>query len=242
MPRLITYNVRRCLGRDGRISPERIAGIIARLEPDIVALQELDVGRARSFGVDQARAIAEELRMQMHFHPALRVMEELYGDAILTPHRSRLIRAGALPGPKRLEPRGALWASVTMGKVEWQFINTHLGLLPGERHRQLDALMGPDWLGHPDARDPLIFMGDLNATPSSRLYRRLAAAMGDAQAMVPGHKPRATFPSRMPFLRIDHVFVSRSVRVQAVQAPRDAQTRVASDHLPLVVDFSAVTS
>lgn len=240
MPRLITYNVRRCLGRDGRISPERIAGIIARLEPDIVALQELDVGRARSFGVDQARAIADELRMQMHFHPALRVMEELYGDAILTPHRSRLIRAGALPGPKRLEPRGALWASVTMGRVEWQFINTHLGLLPGERHRQLDALMGPDWLGHPDARDPLIFMGDLNATPSSRLYRRLADAMGDAQVMVPGHKPRATFPSRMPFLRIDHVFVSRSVRVQAVQAPRDAQTRVASDHLPLVVDFSVV--
>jgi len=242
MPRLITYNVRRCLGRDGRISPERIAGIIARLEPDIVALQELDVGRARSFGVDQARAIADELRMQMHFHPALRVMEELYGDAILTPHRSRLIRAGALPGPKRLEPRGALWASVTMGRVEWQFINTHLGLLPGERHRQLDALMGPDWLGHRDARDPLIFMGDLNATPSSRLYRRLADAMGDAQVMVPGHKPRATFPSRMPFLRIDHVFVSRSVRVQAVQAPRDAQTRVASDHLPLVVDFSAVAS
>lgn len=240
MPRLVTYNVRRCLGRDGKISPKRIAGIIARLEPDIVALQELDVGRARSFGVDQARAIADELRMQMHFHPALRVMEELYGDAILTPHRSRLIRAGALPGPARLEPRGALWASVTMGNREWQFINTHLGLLPGERHTQLDALMGPDWLGHPAARDPLVFMGDLNATPSSRLYRRLAEALRDAQGLVPGHKPRATFPSRLPFLRIDHVFVSPSVKVEAVQAPRDATTRIASDHLPLVVDFSSI--
>lgn len=241
MPRLVTYNVRRCLGRDGKISPRRIAGILAGLEPDIVALQELDVGRKRSFGVDQAKAIADELRMQMHFHPALRVMEELYGDAILTPHRSRLIRAGALPGPPRLEPRGALWASVMLGGQEWQFINTHLGLLPGERHAQLDALLGPDWLGHPAARDPLVLMGDLNATPSSRLYRRLADVLRDAQTLVRGHKPRATFPSRLPFLRIDHVFVSPSVRVEAVQAPRDALTRIASDHLPLVIDFSGTS-
>ncbi|MFX6778537.1 hypothetical protein ABTH52_20120, partial [Acinetobacter baumannii] len=77
MPRLVTYNVRRCLGRDGKISPPRIAAILAALEPDIVALQELDVGRKRSFGIDQAKVIADELRMQMHFHPALRVMEEL---------------------------------------------------------------------------------------------------------------------------------------------------------------------
>lgn len=241
MPRLVTYNVRRCLGRDGKISPRRIAGILAGLEPDIVALQELDVGRKRSFGVDQAKAIADELRMQMHFHPALRVMEELYGDAILTPHRSRLIRAGALPGPPRLEPRGALWASVMLGGREWQFINTHLGLLPGERHAQLDALLGPDWLGNPAARDPLVLMGDLNATPSSRLYRRLADVLRDAQTLVRGHKPRATFPSRLPFLRIDHVFVSPSVKVQAVRAPRDALTRIASDHLPLVIDFSGTS-
>ncbi len=241
MPRLVTYNVRRCLGRDGKISPRRIAGILAGLEPDIVALQELDVGRKRSFGVDQAKAIADELRMQMHFHPALRVMEELYGDALLTPHRSRLIRAGALPGPPRLEPRGALWASVMLGGREWQFINTHLGLLPGERHAQLDALLGPDWLGHPDAREPLVLMGDLNATPSSRLYRRLAGVLRDAQTLVRGHKPQATFPSRLPFLRIDHVFVSPAVKVEAVQAPRDALTRIASDHLPLVIDFSGAS-
>ncbi|MFX5514184.1 endonuclease/exonuclease/phosphatase family protein, partial [Acinetobacter baumannii] len=52
---------------------------------------------------------------------------------------------------------------------------------------------------------------------------------------------QATFPSRLPFLRIDHVFVSPSVKVQAVQAPRDAQTRIASDHLPLVIDFSGAS-
>jgi endonuclease/exonuclease/phosphatase family metal-dependent hydrolase len=35
---LVTYNVHRCLGPDGQLSPRRIAEIIASLGPDIVAL------------------------------------------------------------------------------------------------------------------------------------------------------------------------------------------------------------
>jgi endonuclease/exonuclease/phosphatase family metal-dependent hydrolase len=36
--RLLTYNVRHCRGTDGRVAPERVARVIAALEPDIVAL------------------------------------------------------------------------------------------------------------------------------------------------------------------------------------------------------------
>jgi endonuclease/exonuclease/phosphatase family metal-dependent hydrolase len=38
-------------------------------------------------------------------------------------------------------------------------------------------------------------------------------------------------------LRIDHVFVSRSIEVLDVHAPDGALARIASDHLPLVVDI-----
>jgi endonuclease/exonuclease/phosphatase family metal-dependent hydrolase len=44
----MTYNVHGCVGTDGVHSPERIAEVIATYAPDIVALQELDAGRARS--------------------------------------------------------------------------------------------------------------------------------------------------------------------------------------------------
>src|ERR671910_2892610 len=94
VPRILTYNVHRCMGVDGRLSPARIAEVIASCNPDIVALQELDVGRVRTGGVDQAHAIAEELGMQMHFHPAFQVMEEAFGDAILTTRPSKLVKAG----------------------------------------------------------------------------------------------------------------------------------------------------
>ena len=69
MPRLVTYNVHRCVGVDRKLDVARIAAVIAELEPDIVCLQELDVGRARTGGVDQAQAIAAGLAMTSRFHP-----------------------------------------------------------------------------------------------------------------------------------------------------------------------------
>ncbi|CAN5259585.1 hypothetical protein BH09PSE2_BH09PSE2_17080 [soil metagenome] len=56
--RVMTYNVHGCVGGDRKLDVGRIAAVIAREEPDVVALQELDVGRARSQRVDQAAAIA----------------------------------------------------------------------------------------------------------------------------------------------------------------------------------------
>jgi endonuclease/exonuclease/phosphatase family metal-dependent hydrolase len=239
--RILTYNVRRCLGTDGRLSPARIAEVIASCAPDVVALQELDVGRARTGGVDQAHAIARELDMHhVHFHPALRVMEEQYGDALLTTRPSKLVKAGALPGlPRRpfLEPRGALWASVQIGGQHLQIINTHLGLRGPERLAQVDALLGPEWLGHPACHEPVILLGDFNAPPRSRAYRRIATRFRDAQKLPYLSAPKATFPARLPVLRLDHVFVSRTIEVVRVEIVRTPLARVASDHLPLLVEI-----
>jgi endonuclease/exonuclease/phosphatase family metal-dependent hydrolase len=238
--RIVTYNVHRCVGVDGRLSPERIAEVIASCQPDIVALQELDVRRARTGGVDQAHLIARELNMEMHFHPALQVLEELYGDAILSTRPLRLLKAGALPRLRRwpgIEPRGALWSSIDVSGTNLQVINTHLGLLGRERLSQVDALLGPDWLGRQDCRGPVILLGDFNAGPMSRTYRCLASKFRDAQRLLEPSRRHATFPTHAPFLCIDHVFVNRHVEVFAASAVRTPLARVASDHLPLVVDF-----
>jgi endonuclease/exonuclease/phosphatase family metal-dependent hydrolase len=243
VPRILTYNVHRCLGTDGRLSPARIADVIAAYEPDVVALQELDVGRVRTGGVDQAHAVAQALGMHVHFHASMRVLEEEYGNAILTHRPSKLVKAGALPGlpgNPRLEPRGALWACVNIGGTDMQIINTHLGLRRHERLAQVNALLGPHWLGHRTCREPVILLGDFNATPRSRAYQRLVSHLRDAQTQVRLAKPKATFPSRLPMLRIDHAFVSREIRVQRVETVRTPLARVASDHLPLLVEFQIV--
>jgi endonuclease/exonuclease/phosphatase family metal-dependent hydrolase len=227
---------------DGKVDVGRIAAVIAAQAPDVVALQEIDVGRPRTGGLDQAHEIARRLGMTSRFHAALRVEEEQYGDALLTHLPERLIRAGPLPGYrplKRLEPRGALWVAMDLGHgQEIQVLNTHLGLVPREQWNQADALAGPDWLGGPLRRDPLILVGDFNMTAGSRAFRRLAAGLLDAHATQGSARRRlATFPARLPLLRIDHVLTSPGVRVSRLFAPITPLARVASDHLPLVVDF-----
>ena len=240
MPRIMTYNVHRCVGVDGKLDVRRVADVIAESQPDIVALQELDVRRARTRGIDQAHAIAELLDMRFHFHAALKVEEELYGDALLTAYPERLIKAGPLPGlpalPK-LEPRGAVWAELEVDGRPLNVVTTHFGLLAREQAAQADALMGHRWLGAREHLDDFILLGDFNATSGSAAHRRLTARLQDAQMQLPGRN-LPTYPSLFPMLRIDHVFVGADVQVAAVEVPATPLAKAASDHLPLVVDFT----
>jgi endonuclease/exonuclease/phosphatase family metal-dependent hydrolase len=233
--RLVTYNVHGCVGLDGRLSPERIARVLARLAPDAVALQELDVGRERSRGVDQAALIASALSMELSFHPTFAVEEERFGDAVLSRLPLRLVKAGPLPRLAALEPRGALWVELDVGGRPLQLLNTHLSLHPVERGRQVAALLGPDWLGDPRAARDVVLCGDLNALPWFPSCRRLARRLRDCQV---GREdpPRRTFGGRWPLGRIDHVFADPGLDVLHVEVPSDALAQVASDHLPLVVD------
>jgi endonuclease/exonuclease/phosphatase family metal-dependent hydrolase len=236
----MTYNVHSCIGMDGKLSPERIARLIARYGVDIVALQELDVGRSRTGGADQAHIIARCLEMDFHFHPAIELQEERYGDAILTHLPMRLVKRGqlpALPGTQQLEPRGALWVTIDVQGTELQVMNTHLSLSPRERKLQAEALLSDNWLSHSDCRGSVVLCGDFNAMPSSPVYRRLSERLDDAQSVLSSHRPRSTFWSRLPAARIDHVFVQPSLEVLDIEIPDTHLARVASDHRPLIVEL-----
>lgn len=230
--RILSYNVHSCVGTDRRLDPGRVADMIAQIAPDIIGLQELDVGRKRSGGIDQAEAIASRLKMDFQFHPALSVEEERYGDALLTAFPMRLRRAGALASIG--EPRGALWAEIDIHGMPVQVFNTHLGLLRRDRLRQARELIGPDWIGHPDVKaKPTILIGDFNSIPASGAYKTLAARMHDVRQHAGGFA-RPTFPSRFPLLRLDHIFVSGGPRILTAEAISSPLAKRASDHLPLL--------
>src|SRR5437762_4267503 len=120
--RVATYNVHGCVGMDRQRSEARIAEVIAESAVDIVGVQELDLGRRRSAGVDQTRIIAEQLGWYSHFHPAMRRSDEHYGNAILSRYQLSLRRAVELPGRPPFfcrESRAAIKVNVetNLGKV-----------------------------------------------------------------------------------------------------------------------------
>lgn len=62
--RVLTYNIHHGEGTDGVLDLERIAGVIKGASPDLVALQEVDVGAERTGGVDQAGELGRLTGMQ----------------------------------------------------------------------------------------------------------------------------------------------------------------------------------
>lgn len=241
----MTYNVHSCVGRDGKTSPLRIAEVIAQHGPDIVALQELDVGLLRSSQADQAQMIAQQLNMHYHFHPSLQIEKGHYGNAILSHYPMRLQKAAGLPTfPSRTPPerRGALWIEIDAFGHPVQVINTHLGLTHQERRLQAETLLGSEWIKHPNCHPPIVMCGDLNARPHSEVHRSFQKNLLDVQSALPGKHPQKTWPSFFPFLRLDYVLVTLDILVKDFRVPRTRLTRKASDHLPLIAELETELS
>jgi endonuclease/exonuclease/phosphatase family metal-dependent hydrolase len=237
--RVVSYNVHGCLGIDGVISTERIARVIARHNPDVVCMQELDSGRPRSRRIDQIDRIAKILEMKFHFHPAYHWEEEQYGNAILSRYPMALIKMGPLPrlaDKMRFEPRGAMWVAVEFQGAVINIINTHLSIWPQERILQTNALLSEEWLAHDDCYGPVVLCGDFNSLPGSLVYRKICQRLADSQAILEGHTPYATWFGHYPVGQIDHIFVTPDFEVDAISVPRTMLDKVASDHLPLIVD------
>ncbi|EJT02205.1 endonuclease/exonuclease/phosphatase family protein [Rhizobium sp. CCGE 510] len=234
--KLLTYNVHSCVGNDRKLDPGRIASVIAAAGADIIALQEVDVLRRRTGGIDQAHTIASLLEMQAHFHPALSIAEEQYGDAIITALPTGAVKAGPLPSIG--EQRGALSVEILVGDRKMLVVNTHLGLRGRERMRQMTTLLNSGWLrGKGDEPLPTILCGDFNAIPASATYRLATRSLKDAQRAGKA-RPRATYPSRYPLMRLDHIFVSDDLIVKQATVLDNRLTRVASDHLPLLAEIT----
>jgi endonuclease/exonuclease/phosphatase family metal-dependent hydrolase len=235
--RLLSWNVHHCVGIDNRHSVERVADAIREHEPDVVALQELEVNHRRSQRIHQPGRMAELLKMDYHYHPVRIRGEAGFGNAVFTRHTMKEVRTAALPTIRFLQKRGAVWMSVELDGHSVQIINTHFGLLRRERMMQARALCGDGWLDHPECRDnPRIVCGDFNATPRSRVYQMLDTHLSDAMKLAGDPRVR-TWPSVLPLVRYDHVFVCDGIQASRVQVPRTFRTRLASDHLPVLMDF-----
>jgi len=234
----MTYNVHSCIGMDGLASPSRIARVIRSFDPDIVALQEVESGRQRSRGEDQARLIAEELEMDANFCCTVECGQEFYGHALMSRFPVEILKTGLFSAHKGREPRGALLARVQLDGHQLYFLNTHFGLTDIERGAHIAELLGPEWLGKTPTDEPLIVCGDFNMMPGSRPYRRLAERVHDVQTRAKEHKPLKTFFAFLPFSRIDHIFVSDHFDVEDIRVPQNSLTRTASDHLPLLAELN----
>ena len=220
--RVVSFNILHGQRADGSgvVDLPLLRRSAAALEPDVLALQEVDVGVPRSGRRDQATAVGEATNLSVVFGKAARVGGiGKYGNALLARGPITDVEVVPLPQAQRTnEPRAAIVASVDGISV----CATHLSIHRPEVHDQLRAVV--DLLM--TRPRPQVLVGDLNLRPEEVSPVVWAAGLELADPRVP------TFPRNDPRMRIDHVAVSRDLRIADVQVvPTDS-----SDHCALVVE------
>jgi len=235
--RVLTYNIHHGEGTDGKIDLTRIAALIKRLAPDLVALQEVDKATTRSQGVDQAAELGRLTGLHAAFGKAMDFAGGQYGEAILSRYPLTEVQVHDLPFTEGCEPRCALAARVQLGKVgpEIVFASTHLehakaSLRLCQAQKLNPVLAAKNTL-------PTILAGDFNDVPGSPAIKVLQPHWTDATA----GQPEPTWPSGQPRTKIDYVFFRPADGWHVVEK-QVVNESVTSDHRPLLVVLACVPS
>ena len=234
--RVVTYNVHRCRGMDRRVRPQRIVEVLGEINADIIALQEvLSVANGRP-EEDQARFIAEQLKLSHTLGGTRRLKGGIYGNVILS--RWPIIETRNYDISVRgREQRGCLRADVQIPKSNLVHIfNVHLGTAYLERRHQGRKLIDEAILNSKQLSGPRLMLGDFNEWTRGLASRLLASHLVSADVRL--HLPRRrTYPGVLPLLHLDHVYYEDSLRLEAMTLYRNRLSLMASDHLPLIADF-----
>jgi endonuclease/exonuclease/phosphatase family metal-dependent hydrolase len=221
---LLSYNVHSCVGLDRRPDADRIASIIRKLNPDVVGLQEITNRFGGAKEAAQLEFLAAATGMRDVPGPTLLHSQGDYGNALLTRGEMRSVRRIDLNFRSR-EPRGAIDVELDLDGYSLRVIVTHLGLRPSERRFQVRRLI--ELFGASPAR-PLVLMGDMNEWfPWGRPARWLHRYFGRLQLL-------RTYPTSFPLFALDQILVYPREALRGLEVIVTPETRVASDHLPLM--------
>ena len=250
--RFVTFNILhgRSL-RDGQVDTGRFAEAVRRLDPDVLALQEVDRGQARSHHADLTGVAADAMgAVDQRFVPALAGTpgaewsppsdpddpgSSAYGVSLLSRYPATAWRVLLLPWASRRFPllrrhplRLGMHREEPRAAVVGRFETPHGPLTVATTHLsfvpgwgQLQLLALRRALARVEG--PVVLMGDLNLG-------------GRQPELLTGFRPlgrRPTMPAEHPDRQIDHVLLRGSLGpVRAVDNPE----MELSDHRPLVVE------
>jgi endonuclease/exonuclease/phosphatase family metal-dependent hydrolase len=232
--RILCYNVHHCNppSKEGFIDIDAVAKVINNAQPDLVALQEIDVHTERSGApVDQAKELGRLTGMYSFFAKTIDFQGGEYGIAILSKFPLITTQVLALPMEHNTggEPRAV--AAVVVEPVDGfkiTFVSTHLDVKEENSALQIHAIV--DYVQGMDA--PVILAGDLNVEPDSYVVQELDKVFQRTCTECP-----FTIPEVKPTHTIDYIsFTPKGafdvVKHEVIKEP------YASDHLPVFAVLS----
>jgi len=227
--KVLSFNVLGGRTTKGDLNFEVVAKVIRDVDPDLVALQEVDYNVNRSRKVDLATELGWRTKMVPIFARAMYHDEGEYGEGVLSKFSFLSTRNVALPNLKGQEPRAALEVVVELpSKDTIAFIGTHFAH-EGAAGRELQAAeINKVFTKN---KYPTILAGDLNAIPGSQTIDILEEYW---ESTYTKDKPEPTSPSHDPKNKIDYVMYYPKSRWRVVDREIIVDT-YASDHCAYLV-------
>jgi endonuclease/exonuclease/phosphatase family metal-dependent hydrolase len=238
MVRVATYNIHKGvqgIGPARRLEIHNLGHAVEQLDADIVCLQEVRKVHRREAEYfphwpeqPQADFLAPEGYTAIYQTNAHTRHGE-HGNAMLSrwpvvSHQHEDM------SDHRFEQRGLLHAEVLVYGRAVHVLVVHLGLIKASRARQLAQIQRFIAREIPPLA-PLVVAGDFNDWGT--LVQNMLGAVGlDAF----GQERKATFPSRLPVVQLDHVY-ARGMQPLGLHVPRGRIWGRMSDHLPLIAEF-----
>lgn len=250
--RLVTFNIAHARGlnpiqglttqRKMRANLRRIAALLDRLAPDVVALQEIDERSRWAGNFDHLDYLRVHTRFQ---HTVFGInnrrtglLNLSYGNAVLSRYPIRAAETVVF-GQRRLGEKGFLYVELDVDGQCLPLVNLHLHFSSRrQRFLQLERLLS--WLREKHRLHakswsvPPVICGDFN-NPGTRddATASLLSHLSDYCDYVMHPVAGLTFPSPLPSRALDFIFLPGGCR-----EPRSEIVRsMLSDHLPVAVEF-----
>ncbi len=219
----MTWNIHGTFNLNRRFDLKRVVELIKRVDPDVVALQEVDSRGLQEGHDDPFDALRDAVGDHGIGAKSIVTADGGYGQILISrfPLRNPEIRDISFG---EFEPRRAIRAMAETPLGNLCVIATHLGLSIRERRQQTRTLL--EMIGQ---ATPFVVLGDFNDWFWPNSVRSVLARV------LPGRSHHRTFPSWYPMLRLDRVYVRPLDAL--IRTWTDPEARNVSDHLPVIAEL-----
>ena len=237
--RVLTYNIRKGKGSDGRSSVpmSELGGALREHPIDLVLCQEV-FHSAESGGASQSHHLAQELGFDPYY--GANKFREIghHGNTTLTRLPVSLSENHDI-STNRIERRGALYVCIQLASTRLHVFNVHLGLNRWQRADQISRV-GELMAERCASGEPVVLAGDFNDW-QKKLDPVITSTLGFHNAFA-GQDERAirTWHARRPVFNLDRIYV-RGLGIERAERLAGEPWSGLSDHLPLWAELTVPT-
>ncbi|WP_275316528.1 endonuclease/exonuclease/phosphatase family protein [Tenacibaculum bernardetii] len=267
---IVTYNVGYLSGMTNNLpvakpkelfqkNQQKVESELKKVNPDIIAFQEIDYKASRSYNVDQEEAFMnlgynyaargvnwdERYVPFPYWPPSMHFGKVISGQSIISKYKLKEYERIVLERvPDNPFYRDALYlerlaqvVKVVLEGKEVVLINIHLEAFDkSTRVRQFEYVL--ELFNQYKDKYPTILLGDFNssARDENAAVQKIFKMSGIGNAAFNAVNPSNTFNSKNPFERIDYIFYTEN-SIEYVSGKVLNDFEQASDHLPVEMQF-----